>query len=114
MLLVVSDASGHDGFGGWAFSGLADTSPMVLSARWPEDARRALEEGKRRPAERTPGAPQLSMPAAELFTATAVAAAAAHLKPHRAVIAVGDCDPAARALDAASSRATWAYEMPTT
>ena len=103
VLLVVSDASGHDGFGGWAFSGLADTSPMVLSARWPEDAKRALEEGKRRPAERTPGAPQLSMPAAELFTAMAVAAAAAHCKPHRAVIAVGDCDPAARALDAASS-----------
>ena len=103
VLLVVSDASGHDGFGGWAFGGPADTSPVVLSAHWPEDARRALEEGKRRPAERTPGAPQLSMPAAELFTATAVAAAAARLKPHRAVIAVGDCDPAARALDAASS-----------
>ena len=43
------------------------------------------------------------MPAAELFTTVALAAAAAALKPHTAVIAVGDCDPAARALDAASS-----------
>ena len=35
--------------------------------------------------------------------AVVLAAAAAPLKPHEAVIAVGDCDPAARALDAASS-----------
>ena len=33
----------------------------------------------------------------------ALAAAAAETKPHHAVVAVGDCDPAARALDAASS-----------
>ena len=103
VLLVVSDASGHDGFGGWAFAGPADTSPAVLSLPWPEDAREALRQYKLPQAQRTPGAPLLSMPAAELFTTLAVAAAAAQLKPHTAVIAVGDCDPAARALDAASS-----------
>ena len=43
------------------------------------------------------------MPAAELFTTWAVAEAAAAAKPFTAVIAVGDCDPAAHALDAASS-----------
>ena len=103
VLLVVSDASGHDGFGGWAFAGPADASPAVLSMPWPDDVREALRQFKLPQAQRTPGAPLLSMPAAELFTTLAVAAAAAPLKPHEAVIAVGDCDPAARALDAASS-----------
>ena len=42
------------------------------------------------------------MPAAELFATWAVAEAAASTKPFTAVIAVGDCDPAADALDAAS------------
>ena len=41
--------------------------------------------------------------AAELFATWAVAEAAASAKPFTAVIAVGDCDPAADALDAASS-----------
>ena len=31
VLLVVSDASGHDGFGGWAFAGPDDASPAVLA-----------------------------------------------------------------------------------
>eukprot|EP00965_Chrysotila_dentata_P173933 5741536-Pleurochrysis_carterae.AAC.1 len=46
------------------------------------------------------------MPAAELFGAWAVAAAAAHAEGRgpRAVIAVGDCDPAVQALNAATSR----------
>ena len=103
VLLLVSDASGHDGFGGWAFAGPHDSSPAVLSEPWPDDMREALRQYKLPAAQRAPGAPLLSMPAAELFTAVALAAAAAALKPHTAVIAVGDCDPAARALDAASS-----------
>eukprot|EP00965_Chrysotila_dentata_P126175 4170395-Pleurochrysis_carterae.AAC.1 len=45
------------------------------------------------------------MPTAELFGAWAVAAAVsdATAEPPEAVIAVGDCDPAAAALNAASS-----------
>jgi hypothetical protein len=103
VLLVVSDASGHDGCGGWAHLGTADHAPAVVSEHWPDWARAALREFKLPAPERTPGAPLLSMPAAELFTIWAVAEAAAAAKPFKAVIAVGDCGPAANALDAASS-----------
>ena len=114
VLLVTSDASGFDGIGGWAFLGSSDHAPTVVSERWPPDLLEARREAELDLAERTPGAPALSMPAAELWTAWAVAEAAADAsaapprraalaKPHRAVIAVGDCDPAADALDAASS-----------
>eukprot|EP00965_Chrysotila_dentata_P129808 4290973-Pleurochrysis_carterae.AAC.1 len=46
------------------------------------------------------------MPAAELFGCWAVAEAVAHAagRGPRAVVAVGDCDPAAGALNAATSR----------
>jgi hypothetical protein len=117
VLTVTSDASGHDGLGGWATLGADDNRPTVVSERWPEWAREALRQFKLPAHERTPGAPLLSMPAAELFTTWAVAEAAAdatappsataapHARPKhaRAAIAVGDCDPAADALDAASS-----------
>lgn len=68
VLLVVSDASGHDGCGGWAHLGTADHAPAVVSEHWPDWARAALREFKLPAPERTPGAPLLSMPAAELFT----------------------------------------------
>eukprot|EP00965_Chrysotila_dentata_P056345 1869483-Pleurochrysis_carterae.AAC.1 len=47
----------------------------------------------------------VSMPAAELFGAWAVAAAAARAMGHtpRAVVAIGECDPAAAAIDTATS-----------
>jgi len=106
-LTLTSDASGHDGFGGYAFLSASPLEPMVLSEAWPEDIVAALAEAKRRPAERTAGAPALSMPAAELFTgwalAEAVVGAAALDGASAAVIAVGDCEPAAAALNAASS-----------
>ena len=103
VLLVVSDASGHDGCGGWAHLGEADRAPAVVSEAWPPWAREALRQFKLPAAQRSVGAPLLSMPAAELFATWAVAEAAASAKPFTAVIAVGDCDPAADALDAASS-----------
>ena len=103
VLLVVSDASGHDGCGGWAHLGGDDRAPTVVSEAWPHWAREALHQFKLPAAQRARGAPLLSMPAAELFTTWAVAEAAASAKPFTAVVAVGDCDPAADALDAASS-----------
>ena len=106
-LTVTSDASGHDGCGGYIFVAAAPLEPFIVSAAWPDDIVAALAEAKRRPAERTAGAPALSMPAAELFTGWAVLEAArdaATLEGGiRAVIAVGDCAPAAAALNAASS-----------
>ena len=106
-LTLTSDASGHDGFGGYAFLQAAPLEPMILSEAWPADIVAALAEAKQRPAQRTAGAPALSMPAAELFTGWALAEAifdaAAIDGASAAVIAVGDCEPAAAALNAASS-----------
>jgi len=106
VISVTSDASGHDGFGGYVFVPGQERRPVVVSIAWPDFAKAALAEGKRPRGERTRGAPVLSMPAAELFTSWAVAEAA--MAPDgamvpSAVIAVGDCDPAAHALNAASS-----------
>lgn len=81
VLLVISDASGHDGCGGWAHLGTADRAPAVVSEYWPDWAREALRQFKLPQAERMPGAPLLSMPAAELFTTWAVAEAASREKP---------------------------------
>ena len=83
--------------------GEGDRAPAVVSEAWPPWAREALRQFKLPAAQRSAGAPLLSMPAAELFATWAVAEAAASAKPFTAVIAVGDCDPAADALDAASS-----------
>ena len=103
VLLVITDASGDDGCGGWAYLGTTDLAPVVVSERWPDDIREARRQADLPRAQRTAGEPALSMPAAELWSAWVVAEAAAAAKSHRAVIAVGDCDPAADALDAASS-----------
>jgi len=104
---VTSDASGHDGFGGYVFLPGRQRQPVVVSIEWPHDVKLALEQSKMSAPDRTPGAPALSMPAAELFTTWAVAqaafACASSGAAPRAVIAVGDCDPAAAALNAASS-----------
>ena len=78
MCVCISRSVRHGGscFGGWAFAGPDDASPAVLSTPWPDDVKEALRQFKLPQAQRTPGAPLLSMPAAELFTILAVAAAA--------------------------------------
>ena len=77
----------------------------LVSEKWPPDVLAALLNAAKKLAERDPGTPLLSMPAAELFTCWAVPAAVAgacRCTP-AAVLAVGDCDPAAKAINSATS-----------
>ena len=106
--LAATDASGDDGFGGFAF--FADTPGHVwlVSEPWPEDVLEARREADTKRADRHPGRrAELAMPSAELFAAWAVPAAAVAAKgghpEWRAAISLGDCAPAAKALDAAAS-----------
>ena len=101
--MVTSDASGDDGCGGYVFLAGRRLSPVVVSEPWPDDIRAALAQYALPAAQRTVGAPALSMPAAELFAQWAVLEAATGVSTPTPVIAVGDCDPAAAALNAASS-----------
>jgi hypothetical protein len=104
MDTVTSDASGVDGVGGYVFEAGASNAVWLVSEKWPSDILEALQEAARVGGAR-PGLPSLSMPAAELFGAVAVAAAVAAERGEAptAVTAVGDCDPAVGALNAASS-----------
>eukprot|EP00965_Chrysotila_dentata_P235926 6201033-Pleurochrysis_carterae.AAC.1 len=125
-LVVTTDASGVDGVGGYCFRwepGGATPTAWLVSEAWPSDVREALRRGAATPTERkrerqeaARGAtlPVLSMPAAELFGAWAVAeAVGAESRGTRpfAVVAVGDCDPAAAALNSASSGAAAMREL---
>ena len=107
----VTDASGDvyggdAGAGGYTFIPSAPKRAFVVSERWPFDVASALAEDALEPHLRT-GAPRLSMPAAELFTSWACVCAALDAAGESAgvdaVIAVGDCQPAAAALNRASS-----------
>ena len=115
-----TDASGVDGVGGYVF--LADQPGRVwlVSEPWPADIKRALERASTEREIRArdglvaqgEGGSMLSMPAAELFgmmeipraVAAAVAAEAQSRAAVTAVVAVGDCDPACNATNAAKSR----------
>ena len=98
---MVTDASGEDGVGGYAFDAADPHHVILVAAVWPPDVQRALA----RSAEGGAAEPGLSMPAAETFGQWAVAAAAARLlgTTPTTVTAVGDCAPAAGAINAASS-----------
>lgn len=101
VCLAVSDASGTDGVGGYAT--LADAPHIVylLSEWWPADVRTALHLAASPSA--TVDDSRLAMPAAELFGMYALAAALRRRASFQAIIAVGDCLPAARALIASTS-----------
>ena len=101
-LTITTDASGDDGLGGWGTSPDAPGAIWVLSENWPDDIRAALSKGAESAASRG-SSPALSMPAAETFAACALASAVHHLLPVRAVVAVVDCQPAARVLCGAIS-----------
>ena len=111
VLTVTSDASGDidkgdAGTGGFAFHADQPNVIYITSELWPTYVADALQESAREPHLRT-GRPRCSMPAAELFTSWAVAeaafAAGAPRDATSAVVAVGDCQPAAGALNRASS-----------
>ena len=108
-LTSVTDASGEDGFGGYAFSADRPGEVFILSEPWGARAAAALEAAAS-PAQaelRRGGgvaAPHLSMPAAELFAAIALPLAVARETPVTTVFAVGDCAPAAGAIEALHSR----------
>eukprot|EP00965_Chrysotila_dentata_P109531 3620206-Pleurochrysis_carterae.AAC.2 len=85
-ITVTTDASGIDGVGGYCFRrepGSDRDTVWLVSEAWPPDARSALRRGAATAAERRrerlgagqESLPVLSMPAAELFGAWAVAAA---------------------------------------
>ena len=111
VLTTTSDASGDiakgdAGAGGFSFHPAQPDVIYITSGQWPEDVAAALTESALEPHQRT-GAPRFSMPAAELFAAWAVAEAAFDAGAPRgdtsAIIAIGDCQPAANALNRASS-----------
>ena len=78
-LTTVTDASGEDGVGGYAFLPAAPRSVWVLADEWPPDVRAALAFAAQPRAERlsAQGAAACSMPLAELFGPWALAAAVA-------------------------------------
>ena len=106
-----TDASGVDGIGGYLFLADRPGEVWVLSRFWPADIQAALdaaalERGPR--AELPAGTSMLSMPAAELFGCILMAAVAKGLlqgfgRTLVAMTAIGDCAPAAAALNAAAS-----------
>ena len=112
-LTVVTDASranGDDGFGGYAFAPGVEGVAFLLSSAWPAFAKAAIdaaasERAVRQEVSRKAGG-LLSMPAGEVFAALALTAAVCrHLgRSFDAVVAVGDCAPAARALSRRYSR----------
>ena len=106
-LTVTSDASGVDGVGGYAFDASEPNAVWLVSEVWPADILDALQAaaaigGGDSPPKATWG---LSMPAAELFGSIAVATAVAEARgfPPLAIFSIGDCAPAAGALNAATS-----------
>ena len=100
-LTVVTDASGKDGVGGYAFDAAEPGHVVLVAEMWGDEFQSALD----RAAAGGSADPGLSMPAAEAFGQWAVAAAAAEAlgRIPTAVTAVGDCAPAAGAINAASS-----------
>ena len=104
-LTVTSDASGVDGVGGYAFDASDPGTVWLVSEPWPADILAALHAASAEGGASGKETWGLSMPAAELFGSIAVTAAvaAARSGDPTAVIAVGDCAPAAGALNSATS-----------
>ena len=100
----VTDASGDDGFGGYAFVAGRPLLVYIMATVWPPWAAAALSasadpaEAERRRRDATRAEPNLAMPAAELFASLALARAVSRLERIRLPFCVGDCEPATHAL----------------
>ena len=107
-LLTITDASGEDGAGGFAFMAGRPREVWIVHAPWPADIRSALARSAmtRIARQQSAPAPAMSMPAGELFVPWAVTEAvrASGLLVER-TIAVMDCQPAVFALSAGKSKA---------
>ena len=105
-LTIVTDASGEDGVGGYAFLSHKPKWVGVMFEEWPKEILSALQFAKERKLQRQGEMPALSMPAAELFGSAAMAELARQRWPGevRAVIAVSDCDAAVAVVNATTSR----------
>jgi hypothetical protein len=94
-----TDASGEDGFGGYAFVAGRDREVFVLSQPWPRAALVALTasssvaEAELRRQNSPHAQPSLAMPSAELFAQVILPVALSRLAACACVYAVGDCQP---------------------
>ena len=99
-LTSVTDASGDDGFGGYAFLADSPNTVFIMSVEWPPFALSALKasaceaQARLREAGHASALPHLSMPAAELFASAALPLAVARTSSVSSTCAVGDCGPA--------------------
>ena len=106
-ITTVTDASGEDGAGGFAFVAGRPSEVWIVSAEWPPDIRAALARSATPLVvrARTPPAPVMSMPAGELLVPWAVAEALREQGIHvDHVLSVLDCRPAALTLSSAKSK----------
>ena len=107
-LVTITDASGEDGAGGFAFMAGKPKEVWVVHAPWPADVRAALARSAMPHALRQQSAPApvMSMPAGELFVPWAVTEAVRDAgQTVLRTVAVMDCKPAVFALSAGKSKA---------
>ena len=111
VAVSVTDASGDDGVGGYLFHPAAPGEVWLVSESWPADVAAALAAAATPRMGRDPEAQMLAMPAAELFGVWAVPLAVQEWRDAEgravptwdAITAIGDCAPAARALNLEAS-----------
>ena len=104
-----TDASGEDGFGGYAFVAGRPCEVFILSEVWPHYAAAALAassdvgQAAERRRDGSAADAYLPMPAAELFAQVAMPRALARVAHFDAVFAVGDCEPSGRVVESLHS-----------
>jgi hypothetical protein len=109
-LTSVTDASGDDGVGGYAFHAETPKLVFVVAEDWPTDIKHAMaasasvDQAAKRRAGDGSAARTVSMPAAELIGQLLVPMLVARAQGFRRVYAVNDCAPAVRATDSMHSR----------